>query len=61
MTKACKNISFDEARKGRLMKQVIFGKTGLKVSPIAFGGILIMRLSTADAIEVVKESLNLGG
>ena len=43
------------------MKQVIFGKTGLKVSPIAFGGILIMRLSTADAIEVVKESLNLGG
>jgi len=42
------------------MKQVIFGKTGLKVSQIAFGGIPIMRLSKADAIEVVKESLNLG-
>lgn len=42
------------------MKKVIFGKTGLLVSRIAFGGIPIMRISTSLAVEVVKESLNLG-
>ncbi|MEI7904873.1 MAG: aldo/keto reductase [Candidatus Firestonebacteria bacterium] len=42
------------------MKKIIFGKTGLKVSRIAFGGIPIMRLPAPAAIEVIKESLELG-
>ena len=42
------------------MKRTIFGKTGLSVSPIAFGGIPIMRLSTPEAVRVVKEALDLG-
>jgi len=42
------------------MDKVRFGKTGLMVSKIAFGGIPIMRLSKADAVIVVKEVLNLG-
>ena len=42
------------------MKKIIFGKTGLKVSEIAFGGIPIMRLSIPQAIEVIKDSLDLG-
>ncbi len=42
------------------MKKIIFGKTMLEVSRIAFGGIPIMRLSTAQAVEVIKESLSLG-
>jgi len=42
------------------MEKVRFGKTGLMVSKIAFGGIPIQRLSKADAVIVVKEALNLG-
>ncbi len=42
------------------MGKIIFGKTGLKVSRIAFGGIPIMRLSVPQAVKVVKESLDLG-
>ena len=42
------------------MKKTIFGKTGLSVSRIAFGGIPIMRLSTPEAVRVVKEALDLG-
>ncbi len=43
-----------------LMKRMIFGRTGLSVSRIAFGGIPIMRLPTPDAVALVKESLRLG-
>jgi predicted aldo/keto reductase-like oxidoreductase len=42
------------------MEKVRFGKTGLMVSKIAFGGIPIMRLSKADAVRLVKDSLYLG-
>ena len=42
------------------MKMIRFGKTGLMVSKIAFGGIPIMRLSKADAVYLVRESINMG-
>ncbi|GHS94578.1 aldo/keto reductase [Synergistales bacterium] len=42
------------------MKKVRFGKTGLMVSRIAFGGIPIMRISKADAVKVVREAIDLG-
>jgi len=42
------------------MKMTRFGKTGLMVSKIAFGGIPIMRLSKADAAYIVRESINMG-
>jgi predicted aldo/keto reductase-like oxidoreductase len=42
------------------MEKVRFGKTGLMVSKIAFGGIPIMRLSKKDASDLVRESINMG-
>jgi len=42
------------------MEKVIFGKTGLMVSKIAFGGIPIQRLSIPDAADVVRGVINLG-
>lgn len=42
------------------MKKVRFGKTELMVSRVAFGGIPIMRVSKAEAIEIVRETIRLG-
>ena len=42
------------------MKKVRFGKTELQVSQIAFGGIPIQRLSTEEAVKVVRGVINLG-
>jgi predicted aldo/keto reductase-like oxidoreductase len=42
------------------MKKVRFGKTEFMVSRIAFGGIPIMRVSKADAIKLVQETISLG-
>jgi len=42
------------------MEKVRFGKTGLLVSKIAFGGIPIQRLDTADAVSVVRGVIDLG-
>jgi predicted aldo/keto reductase-like oxidoreductase len=42
------------------MEKVRFGKTGLMVSRIAFGGIPIMRISKPEAVKVVRESIHLG-
>ena len=42
------------------MNKVRFGKTGLMVSRIAFGGIPIERLSVSDAVDVIRGSIALG-
>lgn len=42
------------------MKQIRFGKTELKVSELAFGGIPIMRLSKTDAVQVIRRTIELG-
>jgi uncharacterized protein len=42
------------------MDKVRFGKTGLMVSKVAFGGIPIMRVSKADAVHIVREAIGLG-
>ena len=42
------------------MERVRFGKTGLMVSKVAFGGIPIMRVSKADAVQIVRETIDLG-
>ena len=42
------------------MQKIRFGKTGLMVSKVAFGGIPIQRLSRSEAAGVVREALNLG-
>jgi len=42
------------------MEKVRFGKTGLMVSKVAFGGIPIQRLSTEDAVSVVRGVIDLG-
>ena len=42
------------------MDKIRFGKTGLMVSKVAFGGIPIMRVSKAEAAQIVRESINLG-
>jgi len=42
------------------MERVRYGKTGLLVSKVAFGGIPIMRISKSEAVKVVREALNLG-
>lgn len=43
-----------------MMDTMRFGKTGLRVSRIAFGGIPIQRLTEAEAIRVVQRCLDLG-
>jgi len=42
------------------MEKVRFGKTGLMVSKVAFGGIPIQRLSVPDAVAVVRGVIDLG-
>ena len=42
------------------MDKVRFGKTGLMVSKIALGGIPIERLSTDDAVRVMRGVIDLG-
>ena len=42
------------------MDKISFGKTGLMVSKVAFGGIPIMRVSKSEAAQIVRESINLG-
>ena len=42
------------------MKKAVFGKTGLMVTPVAMGGIPIMRLSEKQAVEVVRKVLAMG-
>ena len=42
------------------MERVRFGKTGLTVSKVGFGGIPIMRLSRADAARLVRETIEMG-
>jgi predicted aldo/keto reductase-like oxidoreductase len=42
------------------MDKVRFGKTGLMVSRVAFGGIPIMRISKAEAVRIVREAIGLG-
>ena len=42
------------------MEKVRFGKTGLNVSKIAFGGIPIQRLSVPEAVKVVRGVIALG-
>jgi aryl-alcohol dehydrogenase-like predicted oxidoreductase len=42
------------------MDKVRFGKTGLMVSKVAFGGIPIMLISKAEAVHIVREAIDLG-
>jgi len=42
------------------MRKVRFGKSGLMVSEVAFGGIPIMRLTKNDAVKVVRDIIDLG-
>ena len=42
------------------MRYIHFGKTGLAVSEVGFGGIPILRLSTDDAIRVVRHAYERG-
>jgi hypothetical protein len=42
------------------MRQVELGRTGLRVSEVAFGGIPIQRLSEDEAVAVVQRCLDLG-
>jgi predicted aldo/keto reductase-like oxidoreductase len=42
------------------MEKVRFGRTGLQVSRVAFGGIPIQRLSFEDAVKVVRGTIELG-
>jgi len=43
-----------------MLDRVRFGRTGLMVSRVAFGGIPIQRLSRADGIRLVRDTLELG-
>ena len=42
------------------MEKVRFGKSGLMVSKIAFGAIPIMRVSVAEAAQIVRDTIALG-
>ena len=42
------------------MEKIRFGKTGLMVSKVAFGGIPIMRLNMNDASTLVRQAIDLG-
>ena len=42
------------------MKEITFGKTGLKVKSLGFGGIPIQRVTEEEAIEVVRRCYDLG-
>ncbi|MGA2477198.1 MAG: aldo/keto reductase [Spirochaetia bacterium] len=43
-----------------MLERVRFGRTGLMVTKIAFGGIPIQRVSRQDGIQLVKDALELG-
>jgi len=43
-----------------MLEKITFGKTRLKVSRIAFGGIPIMRLTKTDGIKLVKQVIDMG-
>jgi len=47
-------------RGDKSMDKIRFGKTGLMVSKIAFGGIPIQRLGISDAVSVVRGAIGLG-
>jgi len=42
------------------MRKKVFGKTNLMVTPVAMGGIPIMRLSKKEAVDVVRKVLAMG-
>jgi aryl-alcohol dehydrogenase-like predicted oxidoreductase len=42
------------------MKKTVFGDTGMVVSPVGCGGIPIMRLGRAEAIEVIRHAFESG-
>ncbi|MDR1962856.1 MAG: aldo/keto reductase [Planctomycetaceae bacterium] len=42
------------------MEKIRFGKTGLMVSRVGFGGIPIQRLSMAESVDVVRGVIDLG-
>ena len=42
------------------MQRTRFGRTGLMVSKVAFGGIPIMRISQSEAASIVRESIHMG-
>jgi len=42
------------------MEKIRFGKTGLMVSKVTFGGIPIMRISKPEAAGLVREAINRG-
>lgn len=42
------------------MRKKVFGKTNLMVTPVAMGGIPIMRLSNKEAVDVVRKVLAMG-
>ena len=46
--------------KGSTRERVRFGRTGLMVTKVAFGGIPIQRLSRQNGIRLVRETLELG-
>jgi len=42
------------------MREVVLGKSGLRVSAVGFGGIPIQRLTEEEAVKVIQRSLDLG-
>ncbi|MDR3565215.1 MAG: aldo/keto reductase [Negativicutes bacterium] len=42
------------------MKYSVFGKTGLKVSELGFGGIPILRLETSEAVRILRHAFDRG-
>lgn len=42
------------------MREVVLGKSGLRVSAVGFGGIPIQRLDEDEAVKVIQRSLDLG-
>jgi uncharacterized protein len=45
---------------GKVMRYITLGKTGLEVSEVGFGGIPIIRLSTAEAVMVLRRAYDRG-
>lgn len=43
-----------------IMREVVLGKSGLRVSAVGFGSIPIRRLSEDDAVKVIQRALDLG-
>jgi predicted aldo/keto reductase-like oxidoreductase len=51
---------FTISQGGEHMQRVILGKTGLRVSQVAFGGIPIQRVDDQEAVRVIRHCLDLG-